>query len=818
MSGLSAESIKIDDGDDYLIGGDELTVGDGGLSVAPASGSSGEAGDFLEVPLGLSAPQKWSVAGHSGGSVGENGLFMIGPVTGSGKALTVELSNATALYLANSTEVGPVTIEGADSAEAGVLNGFVGLLDGELNASDGEPVALSHIFFVGDGAVGKLSTNHAELELGSGLKPTGAIEATSVKLDSASEVDFDIAGGGLSAQEDYSQLDSHGAIELEDAKIGILVSPPKKGEPCPVLVDGQTYTFVSTTGTLSGSFSNASEDAEIPIKFAKACTQSSQKLRIGYHESGGTQTVTGTVVSGERAPEITKEPSSVEIVKGEDATFEAAASGVPTPTVQWELSKNEGGKWSAVAGATSDTLTVSDAKTSESGDEYRAVFKNSVGKAETTDATLTVKAKAVAPEVTKDPLNVSVLEGGEATFEAAASGVPAPSVQWEVSTNEGGAWSAVAGGTSDTLKVLDAKTSESGDEYRAVFTNSGGEAKTTDATLTVNAEPTVTKDPSNVSVLEGGEAAFEAAASGVPAPTVQWEVSTNEGGAWSAVAGGTSDTLKVLDAKTSESGDEYRAVFTNTAGKVETTAATLTVSVVPTVTKDPLNVSVLEGGEATFEAAASGVPAPTVQWELSTNKGASWSAVAGVTSDTLKVSDAKTSESGDEYRAVFTNTGGKAETTDATLTVESKLKHEEEAARAGVLGFKEASPDATVASTSLQARGSGAVSLKISCPTGVSSCEGTVTLRTFNAVMAGVAGAAKAKAAVLTLATGSFAVPGGEVRMVTLHLSAKARALLARSHVLRVRVMIVAHDPAGGTHTGRTIATLRAPKVKHGKG
>ncbi|HYM67203.1 MAG TPA: hypothetical protein VEW68_07925, partial [Patescibacteria group bacterium] len=91
-----------------------------------------------------------------------------------------------------------------------------------------------------------------------------------------------------------------------------------------------------------------------------------------------------------------------------------------------------------------------------------------------------------------------------------------------------------------------------------------------------------------------------------------------------------------------------------------------------------------------------------------------------------------------------------------------------------------------------------------------------LTLRTLGAVTAGVAQAARR--AILVLATGSFTVPGGKVSAVTLHLSAKARALLARLHVLRARAMIVAHDPAGATHAGQTIVTLRPAKTRHGKG
>jgi hypothetical protein len=151
---------------------------------------------------------------------------------------------------------------------------------------------------------------------------------------------------------------------------------------------------------------------------------------------------------------------------------------------------------------------------------------------------------------------------------------------------------------------------------------------------------------------------------------------------------------------------------------------------------------------------------------------------------------------------------------EATAAVVKKHQ-EEEAAKGGVLGAKESSPDATIASTSLTVSASGVVNLEISCPAGESGCAGMVTLRTLDAVSARVAGTAKMKATVLTLAAGSFTVPGGKAKTVTLHLSAKARALLARSHVLRVRATIIAHNPAGGTHTGQAIVTLRAPRAKH---
>jgi PKD repeat protein len=131
----------------------------------------------------------------------------------------------------------------------------------------------------------------------------------------------------------------------------------------------------------------------------------------------------------------------------------------------------------------------------------------------------------------------------------------------------------------------------------------------------------------------------------------------------------------------------------------------------------------------------------------------------------------------------------------------------------GVKGSVEATlvPNATLAGTSLAVSGAGAFVVKVSCPAGETTCTGTVTLRTIGAVSA----AAAARKSVLTLAVGSFSVAGGRAKAVTMHLSAKARKLLARSHVLRAKATIAAHDTAGSSHTSQATVTLRASKPKH---
>lgn len=197
----------------------------------------------------------------------------------------------------------------------------------------------------------------------------------------------------------------------------------------------------------------------------------------------GQASISYTVVSPSVAPAVTSNPVSQTGYVGATLTFSASASGVPAPTVQWQVSTNKGVSWSNYTGtgATSPTVTSASLTLTENGWEVRAVFTNVAGTATTSAATVTV-LKDVAPRITSQPSNVTVSPGSTATFSAAASGAPTPSVQWRMSTNGGATWTAVSGGTSTTLSFV-ATAAENGRRYEAVFTNPGGSATTKVVTL-----------------------------------------------------------------------------------------------------------------------------------------------------------------------------------------------------------------------------------------------------------------------------------------------------------------------------------------------
>ena len=185
---------------------------------------------------------------------------------------------------------------------------------------------------------------------------------------------------------------------------------------------------------------------------------------------------------------------------------------------------------------------------------------------------------------------------------------------------------------------------------------------------TVSVAPAVTTQPANQTVTAGQAASFTAAATGTPAPTVQWQLSTN-GSTWSTIGGATGTTYAIASTTAADNGHQFRAVFTNGAGTATTNAASLVVSSPPNVVTQPANQSVQSGNTATFASTATGSPTPTVQWQLSTDGGAQWTTIPGATGTTYTTPATATANNGNQYRAVFSNGLGTANSNAATLTV-----------------------------------------------------------------------------------------------------------------------------------------------------
>lgn len=88
----------------------------------------------------------------------------------------------------------------------------------------------------------------------------------------------------------------------------------------------------------------------------------------------------------------------------------------------------------------------------------------------------------------------------------------------------------------------------------------------------------------------------------------------------------------------------------------------------PAVTAQPQSQTVAIGDTAGLSAAAQGWPVPAMQWQVSTDGGASWADIDGAIASPLEFT-ASLDQSGAQYRAVFTNSEGSATSDAATLTV-----------------------------------------------------------------------------------------------------------------------------------------------------
>ncbi|HEX5502329.1 MAG TPA: putative Ig domain-containing protein, partial [Thermomicrobiales bacterium] len=164
-------------------------------------------------------------------------------------------------------------------------------------------------------------------------------------------------------------------------------------------------------------------------------------------------------------------------------------------------------------------------------------------------------------------------------------------------------------------------------------------------TLTVDQAPTITS-PNATTFTVGAAGTFTVAASGFPPPTLTASGALPTGVTFTAATGVLAGT------PAAGTGGAYALTFTakNGVAPDATQTFTLTVNEAPAVTTQPTDQRACVGASVTFTAAASGFPAPTVQWQVSTDNGTTFTDIGGATGPALTFATTA-SESGNQYRA-----------------------------------------------------------------------------------------------------------------------------------------------------------------------
>jgi hypothetical protein len=199
----------------------------------------------------------------------------------------------------------------------------------------------------------------------------------------------------------------------------------------------------------------------------------------------------GSGSGGPTAPTITTQPVSQTVGVGQSATFFVIASGSTPLTYQWQKNGMN------IAGATSSSYTTPAAASTDNAAKFTVAVSNSVGSATSNAAILTVTLAQQgngAPQITIQPASQTVTAGQSATFTVAATGSPTLAYQWQENHVN------IAGATSASYTTPVTATSNSGETFDVVVSNSVGTVTSVSVSLTVNAATGGNPPPSGSSV------------------------------------------------------------------------------------------------------------------------------------------------------------------------------------------------------------------------------------------------------------------------------------------------------------------------------
>ncbi len=337
------------------------------------------------------------------------------------------------------------------------------------------------------------------------------------------------------------------------------------------------------------------------------------------------------------APAFTAQPQNTTVTLGSNATFTAVASGAPAPTFQWKFNSTN------IALATGTSYTIVNAQTNNAG-TYSIVASNSFGTATSSNATLTVY---IPLTITAQPTNLAVLLGSNATFNVTAIGTPPPTYQWQFNSVN------IPSATNSSFSFSNVQSNKQGN-YAVSVSNTSGSIISSNATLTVVTQPSITVQPTNATVNQGNTTNFTVTASGTPTLNYQWQL----GG--SNIAGATNSIYTIANAQSAQAGN-YQVIITNNYGSVTSVVRTLTVISPPAITGQPQSLSVPVGSNATFTVTATGTSV-AYQWRFNT------APIGGATGSTYTVTNAQTNNAGN-YSVVVTNTLNSVTSSNAVLTV-----------------------------------------------------------------------------------------------------------------------------------------------------
>ena len=237
-------------------------------------------------------------------------------------------------------------------------------------------------------------------------------------------------------------------------------------------------------------------------------------------------------------------------------------------------------------------------------------------------------------------------------------------------------------GGATTASVNPSTASAGSTVYTVTITDGNGITATASTTVIVNDPASISANPSNATVCSPSATSFSVTASGTGL-NYQWQISTNGGTSFTNItnggvySGATTNTLAISNSA-GLTGNQYQVIVSGAApcAAATSTAATLIVNNVPSISVNPSNSTVCSPSATSFSVTASGTSL-TYQWQISTNNGGSFANItnggvySGATSNTLAISNSA-GLTGNQYQVIVSGAApcAAATSTAATLTVD----------------------------------------------------------------------------------------------------------------------------------------------------
>lgn len=186
-------------------------------------------------------------------------------------------------------------------------------------------------------------------------------------------------------------------------------------------------------------------------------------------------------------------------------------------------------------------------------------------------AVFRVQYSPTNPAITQHPSNQTVAQGQPATFSVTATGSAPLNYQWQRNMVN------ISGASSPGYTIASTAFADNGAKFRCVVSNSFGTANSNEATLTVNAPPSITSHPSNLTVMQGQSATFNVSATGSIPLSYQWQRNQVN------ISGANSSSYTIASATMANDGAKFRCVVSNSFGAANSNEAVLTVQPPPPI-------------------------------------------------------------------------------------------------------------------------------------------------------------------------------------------------------------------------------------------